>query len=62
MRRHGLIGGSVSLGWALRFQKSLPSPESLSLLTAQAVYSQLLFQCLLARHHVFCLDDNGLNL
>lgn len=58
-----LLGGSVSWEQALKFQKLMPSPGSLSLSAAYGVeLSATSPACLPKFHHVSCQDDNRLNL
>lgn len=61
IRRWGLTEGSMSVGWALRFQKHKPAPVSLSLFVAyRSKYRTLTYNVCL--HATILVPDNGLNL
>ena len=58
VRRCGLVGENVSLGWALRLLKLIPSLQSIS--AYEWGRSSQLLQYLPACFHTFHHDDNGL--
>ena len=60
IRRYGLVGGSVSLGVGVEVSKA---HAKLRISASGSEWSsQLLLQCMPARCHALCCDDNGLNL
>ena len=60
IRKYGLVGGSVSLGQALKAQAKCSI--SLFLLPLDLDVATSLAPCLPARCHASYRDDNGLNL